>query len=80
MLHFSANVKKGSRKASASIKVEAVAGNPPEVSVEKASIKMVSDDKLILKGNYKTVTKPDSVKWDCQKESGTVYMYPIYKK
>ena len=49
-----------------------MAGSPPEVSVEKASIKQVSHEKLILKGNYKTASSPDSVTWESQKESGII--------
>ena len=62
---FSADVSKGSRSASTSISLTVVEGRPPAVWLDLASITTVANERVTLKGFYKTSLQPSKVEWKC---------------
>lgn len=66
----SVEVTKGIRKASTSILLTVVEGNPPDVWVGEAKKKIVADGRVTLEGYFQTTVQPAKVEWSCMREQG----------
>jgi len=72
---ISVDVSKGSRSASTSIYLTVVEGNPPDVWVGQAYIKISVNERPVLEGFYETNNlQPTSVEWSCVQEQGFAYV------
>lgn len=71
----SVEVTKGTRKASTSILLTVVEGNPPDVWVGEAKKKIVAGDRVTLEGYFNTTVQPAKVEWSCVREQGGLGLF-----
>lgn len=74
------DVSKGSRSASTSIYLTVVEGNPPDVWVGQAYIKISVNERPVLEGFYETNNlQPTSVEWSCVQEQGELTLFYFFR-
>ena len=71
----SVEVSKGIRKASKSILLTVVEGNPPDVWVGEAKKRIVAGDRVTLEGFFQTTVQPAKVEWSCVRQQGGLDLF-----
>ena len=71
------DVSKGARSAFATVTFIVVEGNPPDVWVDLASMKVKAVDRIELVGYYKSSVEPANVEWTSSQEQGAYIDFMI---